>query len=157
MLNNRLPSDAGPVRSATEIAERVKDNSVDIGAAYGRLVYELVQSVIKRILDILMSKGLIKLDNRFSKIDNLFAKIVIQSPAAKRQRYEDVQNVVQSLQILFGISPETAMTTFNMDKIGKYIAENGGVPATLLNSEEESAKVKQDIQAAQAAAQQPKA
>lgn len=157
MLNNRLPSDAGPVRSATEIAERVKDNSVDIGAAYGRLVYELVQSLIKRIIDVMMSKGLITLDAKFSKIDNLFAKIIILSPAAKRQRYEDVQSVVQSLQILFGISPETAMTVFNMDKVGKYIAEQGGVPAQLLNNEEEAMQVKQQMQEAAAAAAQPKA
>lgn len=157
MLNNRLPSDAGPVRSATEIAERVKDNSVDIGAAYGRLVYELVQKIIKRVVDVLMSKGLIQLDEKFSKIDNLFTKVVIQSPAAKRQRYEDVQNVVQALQILFGISPETAVMTFNMGEVGKFIADNGGVPAKLLNSEEEAQQVKQEIQQAQAAANQPKA
>ena len=52
-MDRSLPPDAGPVRSATEIVERIKELQVDIGPAFGRIMKELVVPLVMRTLQIL--------------------------------------------------------------------------------------------------------
>lgn len=156
LLNERLPPDAGPVRSATEIVERIKQLQTDTGAAFGRLIIEFIQKVLQRVIYILEDKNIITFGGGI-KIDNMAVTTQILSPLAKTQGLEDVNSIIQADQILRGVDPtgQLGMLTFKTDAIGSYVAEKLGVSAKLMNTEEEKTAIKQTMaQAAVAQAQQ---
>jgi hypothetical protein len=136
-LNKNLPDAAGPIRSATEITERIREGMVNLGSAYGRLVYELVQAIIKRVLHILSKKGLIVLPKEFAKIDNLLTKIQILAPVAKQQNMEDVQSVVQAMGIIGQIDPTLVGLGYKIEDLPEYIGNKLSVPATLIRDKQE--------------------
>lgn len=153
MLNDRLPPDAGPVRSATEIVERMKQLQVDIGAAFGRLIYEFVQPLLQNIISILEKKNIITFGGGI-KIDNLAVTTQILSPIARSEAIEEVNGIVQATQILAGIDPTGQLTqlTLNTEKLGDIVVNKLGVSASAIRTEEEKEGIKQQV--AQLAAQQ---
>ncbi|MDH3740535.1 MAG: portal protein, partial [Hyphomicrobiales bacterium] len=60
-FDDTLPPDAGAVRSATEIVERLNRLQQDLSGAFARMVLEIVVPLVKRVVDILQRKGLINL------------------------------------------------------------------------------------------------
>lgn len=153
MLDNRLPPEAGPVRSATEIVERIQQLQTDVGAAFGRIMVEFINPLIKRLVGIMQRKGLITLPEGLT-LDNLFLKVELLSPIARVQRMSDVQSVVNALQIAMGLDPQmsTVPLIYDMEKVQRFIAENAGVPASLVRSPDEVEEVKRQIMEATAAA-----
>ena len=144
MLDNRLPPENGPVKSALEIAERVKSLTTDIGASFGRLMFEFVGPLFRRIVEVLMKKGLLNLPKGFD-IDNFFVQIQVVSPIAQQQSFEDVQKFTQAFQIVQGIDPELAQLAFMFEDIPTYIAEQLGSPAKLMRSKEEIMQIKEIV------------
>lgn len=144
LMDNRLPPEAGSVRSATEIVERVKQLQMDVGAAYGRIMNEFVIKLLKRIIGIMERKGLIKLPEGM-QLDNLFLKVELQSPLARVQKMDDLQVVVNSLQLGLSVDPQMTVVPliYDMEKVQRFIAEQGGVPASLIRSNDEVEEVKQ--------------
>jgi hypothetical protein len=153
MLNDRLPPDAGPVRSATEIVERMKQLQVDTGAAFGRLIYEFVQPLLQRVIHILENKNIITFGGGI-KIDNINVTTQILSPIARSEAIEEVNSIVQADQILKGIDPTGQLTqlTFNTETLATIVANKLGVSPSAIRSEEEKDGLKQQF--AQAAAVQ---
>jgi hypothetical protein len=157
LLNDRLPPDAGPVRSATEIVERMKQLQVDTGAAFGRLIYEFVQPVLQRVITILENKNIITFGGGI-KIDNINVTTQILSPIARTESIEEVNSIVQADQIIKGIDPTGQLTqlTFNTEALAVIVANKLGVSASAIRSEEEKDGLKaQFAQAAAAQAEQP--
>ena len=144
MLDNRLPPENGPVKSALEIAERVKSLTTDIGASFGRLMFEFVGPLFRRIVEVLMKKGLLNLPEGFD-IDNFFVQIQVVSPIAQQQSFEDVQKFTQAFQIVQGVDPELAQLAFMFEDIPTYIAEQLGSPAKLMRSKEEIVQIKEIV------------
>lgn len=158
LLNNRLPPDAGPVRSATEIVERMKELQVDTGAAFGRLTFEFVQKLLQRVLYILEKRNILTFGGGI-KIDNIAVTAQILSPLARSQGLEDVETVVNTDQVLKGIDPTGQLShlTLNIDNIGTWVADKLGVPAHLIRSETEKQQEKEKAAAAIQAMQQQEA
>lgn len=157
LLNDRLPPDAGPVRSATEIVERMKQLQVDTGAAFGRLIFEFVQPVLQRVIQILENKNIITFGGGI-KIDNINVTTQILSPIAKTEALEEVNSIVQADQILKGIDPTGQLTqlTLNTETLAELVANKLGVSPSAIRSEEEKDGIKaQFAQAAQAEAEAP--
>lgn len=155
MLNDRLPPDAGPVRSATEIVERMKQLQVDTGAAFGRLIFEFVQPVLQRVITILENRNIITFGGGI-KIDNINVTTQILSPIAKSESIEEVNAIVQADQIIKGIDPTGQLTqlTFNTETLATLVANKLGVSASAIRTEEEKDGLKQQFaQAAQAQAE----
>lgn len=144
MLDNRLPQENGPVRSALEIAERVKTLMTDIGASYGRLMFEYVIPLFRRIIEILCKKGLLSLPDGFD-IDNFFVQVQVVSPIAQQQSAEDVQKFVQAYQMLSMIDPQLAQLSVILEDVPQWLFEKLGSPATLLREEDEKEQIKQEI------------
>lgn len=153
MLNDRLPPDAGPVRSATEIMERMKQLQVDTGAAFGRLIFEFVQPLLQNVIVILEKKGIITFGGGI-KIDNIAVTTQILSPIARSEAIEEVNAIVQSDQILKGIDPTGQLTqlTFDTEKLADIIVNKLGVSPLAVRTNEERDALKQQI--AQGLAQQ---
>lgn len=146
MLDNRLPPENQPVRTAFEIAERIQSLQTDIGASYGRLMFEYIFVLFRRIVAILQRKGKVQLPEGF-EIDNFAVQVQIVSPIAQKQRMDDVNKFIQEYQMVQSISPELAQLSYEVDQIPQWLNERIGGPATLLRS-------KEDLEAAKAQLQQ---
>ncbi|NTV06734.1 MAG: hypothetical protein HGA59_09565 [Chlorobiaceae bacterium] len=151
MLDNRLPAEKYGQGTAFEVAQRLKELQTDIGAAFGRLIYEDVQPLIRREISILARKGLVELPDGF-EIDNLYVTVQVVSPIAQEQKYQDVQKLVNAVQIVQGIAPELVALGYKIEDIPGYINEKLGVPASIQRAEGEKQQIQQLI--AQMVAQQ---
>lgn len=131
MLDNRMPEDRPQPRTAFEIAERIKEFQADIGSAYGRAIFEFVIPLFRRIIEILAKKKLIQLPPGFD-IDGLLVKVQVVSPIAQTQAMADVQRFLENYQMTANISPQLAMTAYDIEKLPQWLVENVGGPAELL-------------------------
>lgn len=146
LLNDKLPPASGPVRSATEIVERVQELQVDTGAAFGRLNLEFVQKLLQRVIDILERKNILTFGGGI-KIDNVNVTTQILSPLARAQSIEDVNALVNTDQILKGIDPsgQLSQLTLKVDDIGSWIADKLGVSPSLIRTMDEKETLKQQV------------
>jgi hypothetical protein len=148
LFDNPLPPPQGPVRSATEIVERMKELQGDIGAAFGRLNQEGVTPIVIRCLDILDEIGEIVLP---LKVDGKEIAIQPMSPLAQVQAMDDVQVIIQYAQLVGGtLGPQAMSAGLDADKAAAKISDLMGIPVELVPDPEELAQARQ----AQAAAAQ---
>lgn len=140
MLDNRLPDDQGSPKTAYEIAQRLKDFSVDIGAAYGRAIREFVNPFFRRVIEILERKGLIQLPEGFT-IDNFLLRIQVVSPVAQTQAMADVQRFFENFSMVAGISRELALMSYDVEKIPQYLQDTLGGPPELLRTDGEKTEL----------------
>tara|TARA_R100001244_G_scaffold56748_1_gene48338 strand:- start:973 stop:1482 length:510 start_codon:yes stop_codon:yes gene_type:complete len=147
-LFNDLRDPAGPVRSATEIAIDSRELAKRIGSAFGRLQTEVLVPILKRVVYILTRRGLLQP----IQLDGLDIEIKFLSPLAKAQDGEDIINVQQAVQfVLQNAGPDQAKIGFKLEDFGTWVAGKTGMPAELVRSDTEKAKI---IQAGAEAAQQ---
>lgn len=149
MFDRSLPPDSGPVRSPTEIIERVKELQQDIGAPFGRLEVEMIRPIVKRCLNILENKGVLQFP---IKVNGLTVDIQVNSPIARVQALNDIETVLRWMELSAGAGPEAFTVAAKTEIIPVYLAEKMGVDRTLLRSEEEREQTLAAVR--QAAAQQ---
>lgn len=151
LLDESLPPDNMSARSATEIVERMKELSQNLGSAFGRLINETMIPLTAKILQVMDDRGLIDLP---LKVNGLEVKISPVAPLAQAQSMEEVNGILQFAQIAQGAGPEGQM----MLKVGDmldYVADKLNVPASLILSPQERAiRMQEAAQMAQMAAQQ---
>ena len=151
MLDESLPPDNMSARSATEIQERMKQLSQNLGSAFGRLISETMYPVVRRTLELMNELGMIELP---LKVNGLQVKISPTAPLAMAQNMEKVQEVLNYMQILQGLGPQGQLF-MNQEKAMDFIADNLGIPASLRTTpEERQALVQQAQQMAQMAQQE---
>ena len=155
LLDESLPPDNMSARSATEVVERMKELSQNLGSAFGRLINETMIPLVTKILAVMDQKGLIDLP---LKVNGLEIRIAAAAPLAQAQAMEEVEKVMQYAQIAQQAGPE-AMSTLKVTKMMDFIAEQLGVPQVILTTEMERMMMQQEQmeQMAQMAAQNPEA
>jgi hypothetical protein len=152
MLDDTLPSDAGAVRSATEIVERMKRLSADLAGAYSRMVLEIIIPLIQRMIDLLHRRQLIKTP---IKIDQLLSKVEVVSPIAKLNMAQDVSGIVEWLQITQSLGgQEMTMLSVRVEQVFTEIGRKLGIPENLMRSETEKKEIQKQIATMIAAQQQ---
>jgi len=145
LLDDQLPPDAGPVRSATEIVQRIKELAQDSGAAFGRLYDEWIVPIFKATIAILQQQKIIPSDLDIP-IDSLNFKIQVTSPLARIQDIQDLEGVIQYLNITKDtMGEETAEVAVKMEELNGWIAKRLGVPMRFIRNEEEREEVKQQF------------
>jgi len=151
LLDESLPPDNMSARSATEVVERMKELSQNLGSAFGRLINETMIPLVQKILAVMDTKGLINLP---LKVNGLEIKIAAAAPLAQAQAMEEVEKVMQYAQIAQGAGPE-AMSTLKVAKMMDFIAEQLGVPQAILTTELERLMAQQQaMEMAQQVAQE---
>ncbi len=151
LLDESLPPDNMSARSATEVVERMKELSQNLGSAFGRLINETMIPLVTKILRVMDQRGLIDLP---LKVNGLEIKVSAVAPLAMAQSMEDVQNVLQYAQIVQQAGPQAQMT-LKTDAMMDYIAEKLGIPQKIRNTQEERQMMAQQMsEAAQQMAQQ---
>lgn len=140
LYDRQLPPDAGPVRSATEIIERVKELAREVGSL-GRFYGELIVPVVQNALHILNLRGLVPA----VRIDGMAVQVQVVSPLAQEQNISDVEIVVRWLSILSALGKELVMMTAKTEDLGKWMGEKLGVPNELIRSTNERKSIMNDI------------
>jgi len=150
LLDESLPPDNMSARSATEIVERMKELSQNLGSAFGRLISETMFPIVRRTLELMDEKGTIELP---LKVNGLQVNVVPVSPLAMANNAEKLNEVMQFMQISQMMGPQ-GQTLIRMDAVGDYIADQLGIPAKLRTPQERQQMQEQMMQMAQMAAQQ---
>ena len=125
-----------PVRTATEVDARSNETFEMTSAAFSRFQTELLERLIKRMVDVLQKSGKIAP----IVVDGKEITIKFTSPMAKQQDRVDVGVITEYAQVLAttGIPPEEIAKYVKFEEIPGYIGENMGLPSKLLRTEEES-------------------
>lgn len=153
-----LPPDTGPVRSAYEIAQRMKELSADLGGVFGRLQRELVNPLVLRALNLMNTMKMIQFP---LVINGTTVKVIPKSPLAKLQNLTNVERVVQWMEICNSLGPEIAMLGIKVEDVPSWVGDQLGVPKEIMRTADERQKMQGDIAkiiaSQSAAAQQPQA
>ena len=133
LLDDTLPPDNMSARSATEIAERMKELASNLGSAFGRLITETMVPMIARILYVMDERGLIEMP---LKVNGLEVKVVPISPIAQAQNMGDIEKIMQWVQMSSALGPEGQMAV-KTGSIPDYVADKLGIPADLRTTPQE--------------------
>jgi hypothetical protein len=144
LLDESLPPDNMSARSATEVMERMKQLSQNLGSAFGRLINETMVPLVGKILQVMDERGLIDLPLR---VNGLEIKVTPVSPLAMSQNMEEVQNIMQYAQIVQQSGPE-GQFMLKQDALLDLIADKMAIPQSVRNSAEERDMMKQEAAAA---------
>ena len=142
LLDDTLPPDTMSARSATEVSARMGELAQNMGSAFGRLITEAMIPIVARVLKVMDQQNLIDMP---LKVDGQQVKIVPISPLAKAQNLEELEGVVQFLQVAQQFGPAGQMA-INQDEALDFIADRLGVPARVMNSEEDKQEIMAEMQ-----------
>ena len=146
MLDESLPPDNMSARSATEVQERIKQLSQNLGSAFGRLISETMYPIVRRTLEVMNDLGMIELP---LKVNGLQVKITPTAPLAMAQNMERVNEVMNFMRITQSLGPQGQLY-LNQEKAMDFIADNLGIPASLRTTpQERQALIEQATQIAQ--------
>lgn len=124
-LDDEMPQDEMAVRSATEIAGRLRRYARRWGGVNTRLGAEWIVPTIRRTVDILEDANILR-DTRIS-VDQLLTKCTITAPAMSTQKADRVEqaiNYLQMLSMLFGPHAPLIVTKLQdlLPDIGRWMA-----------------------------------
>jgi Bacteriophage head to tail connecting protein len=151
-FDDALPPDAGAVRSATEIVERMKRLMSDLAGAYPRLLLEIIVPLWRRLIDVMYRRQLIAVN---LPLDQLVLKVQISSPIARAQKAQDVGQIVEYLQImlsLFGMQG-TALVA-KIEEMGPDIGRMMGISPHHLRDKSERDQLQKMVAQIMAASMQ---
>lgn len=143
LYDDDMPYQGGPVRSPTEIVERLKRLVQHIAGAFGRLFAELIVPLVQRVLDIADQFALLPV---YPNIDNLLTKAQVLSPLANAQMLEDVEKTIRWIELvaaLFG--PREAEVQADPDKVGPYLREKLGADIKLQRDDDERKSIREQL------------
>jgi len=151
--DRNLPPDAGPVRSASEVVERLRFYAEDLQVAFGRQTLEIVVPLVKRCIEILYNRGLIKTN---LPINQLFVRVRIVSPLAESQAIGEIQRIVDWLTMVSQLLGEEGMIlSAKVEEIGGELARLRGVPEKWVRSKADRDTLQELAAAMLAKAQAP--
>lgn len=142
LLDESLPPENMSARSATEIVERMKELSQNLGSAFGRLINETMIPLVAKILEVMDERGLIDLPLR---VNGLEVKVSPIAPLAQAQAMEEVNAILQYAQLMQGFGTDGALA-IKTDMVVDYIGDKLGVPAAVRNTNAERAVLMEQMQ-----------
>jgi len=138
-----------PVRTLGENQIRTQDAAEVTNASFSRFQTELLERLIKRMVDVLQKAGKIQP----IVVDGKEVTVKFTSPLAKQQDKMDTNVIVDFAQTIAatGIPLETVGSKIKFEEVPQFIAKNIGMPAELIRTPEE--EMEYNIQQQQKAAQ----
>lgn len=155
LVDDTIPPLSGSVRSPTEIMERMRRLTQDHAGAFPRLKGEIVDPLVARVLDIVEARKVLPVQ---VDLDPLLTSIVIKSPLARAQSYEDMMAIIEAVS--FGmqiLGQEGAFFTYDLEFAARELARLRGADPRIVRDPKQSAKLQKDAAAAVAARMAPQA
>ncbi len=126
LLDDELPPEELAVRSATEVAGRLRKYARNRGGTGARMGYELHTPYTQHVVEILEDLG--AMSERI-QIDQILTKCTVTAPAAAAQRTDKIEravNWIQMITMLFG--PQAALLTAKVEdmlpEIGRWMGND---------------------------------
>lgn len=141
LMTDPLGDITDPVRTATEQMIRNQENLKERGAAFGRLKSELVEPLVRAVVDILRSRGLFP----NIQVDGKQATIRHVSPLAQAESIEDFQNSLTWFNAVSQLPEAVVMGSVKIEDLPKYWQTKLSISADLIRSEEERAELGQAL------------
>jgi hypothetical protein len=139
-----LPSEAGPIRSATEFIQRVRELISDQAGGIGRLTAEAIIPATQRIIDILEQKQILPTDGL--QIDQFIIEIRMKSPLAQQESMGQVEGLVRFMEMLNMLLGQEGTAYFlNMERAAAKIADLMSIPMEIRNTEAERKAIKKGL------------
>lgn len=154
LLDDEMPADELAVRSATEIAGRMKRYARRRAGTGSRIALEMVTPLAQRTVDILESSGRLRTN---LTIDQLLLQATVTAPAASAQRADRVERAVNWMQMivmLFG--PEAALLAAKVEDLIPEMGRWMGNEERFIRPKQEAEQLR-DMIAKMVAAQQEQA
>ena len=132
-----------PKMTATEIVQRVDEKMLILSPMLGRLMKEFLQPVISRTFSILSRQGIIQVPE---ELWGQQYNIRYVSPLARAQRAAETRSIVEYIDLVTEMSqvkPEI-LDTIDFDKVGKELAGLEDIPPSILRSDDEIEKVREE-------------
>ena len=150
MFDRSIP-DQGAVRSATEWVVRSQELQEAIGSPFGRLHQEFIRPLFKRMLDILVKKGVIE----EVPLNGGTVDVQIIGALAQAQAMKEVEAINNWGQMTIGlVGPEAFMGIAKVENIGMILGDLLGIDPNIIRTQEEQAQLAQQAAQAQQAMQQ---
>lgn len=146
LQDENLPADGATPRSATEIMERIKRTAQNYLGAFGRLVNEIHPVIVRRVMEILYDKGLLKTQ---IDIDTLLVRIDVLSPIASALRSQALEVIVQFAELVLSMrGPQGIDLLMKVDDALRHMGLEMGVPPEFLMTADEQKVLEHKIQRA---------
>jgi hypothetical protein len=146
---DQLLMSQGPAMTATEVLQRNEEKMRLLGPVLGRLQSELLQPLISRSFALLLRNGL--LPAAPEQLQGQDIDIEYVSPLAKAQKLTDLQSMLRGFEVMMQVAEiAPVMDYLDSDKLVQYLVEVTGIPARVIRSDEEVARIRRQQQQAQA-------
>jgi hypothetical protein len=138
----------GSAMTATEVLQRNEEKMRLLGPVLGRLQSELLQPLISRAFALLLRAGL--LPPAPEELQGQDIDIEYVSPLAKAQKLTDLQSMLRGFEVMMQVAEiAPVMDYLDSDKLVQYLVEVTGIPARVIRSDEEVARIRRQAQQAQ--------
>ena len=142
---DQLLMSQGPAMTATEVLQRNEEKMRLLGPVLGRLQSELLQPLISRSFALLLRNGL--LPAAPEQLQGQDIDIEYVSPLAKAQRLTDLQSMLRGFEVMMQVAEiAPVMDYLDSDKLVQYLVEVTGIPARVIRSDEEVARMRRQQQ-----------
>ena len=146
----------GQNMTATEVLQRNEEKMRLLGPVLGRLQSELLQPLISRCFALLLRSGV--LPPAPEQLQGQDIEIEYVSPLAKAQKMTELQSMLRGFEVMMQVSEiAPVMDYLDSDRLVKYLVETTGIPARVIRSDEEVARLRREQQQQQQQAQQMQA
>jgi hypothetical protein len=146
---DQLLMSQGPAMTATEVLQRNEEKMRLLGPVLGRLQSELLQPLISRSFALLLRNGL--LPAAPEQLQGQDIDIEYVSPLAKAQKLTDLQSMLRGFEVMMQVAEiAPVMDYLDSDKLVQYLVEVTGIPARVIRSDDEVARIRRQQQQAQA-------
>ena len=139
-----------PVRTATEMAMRDRENQAQTASSTGNFLVEFIRPIVMGAVKILQGVGQLPP----IEVNGKDIKVRYMSPASRAQDEGDIVNLMQSIELIAQLPSEKAINKIKWEEIPDEIFDKKGVPLRLLKTEDELLKEQQQQAMAQQQAQQ---
>ena len=142
---DQLLMSQGPAMTATEVLQRNEEKMRLPGPVLGRLQSELLQPLISRSFALLLRNGL--LPAAPEQLQDQDIDIEYVSPLAKAQKLTDLQSMLRGFEVMMQVAEiAPVMDYLDSDKLVQYLVEVTGIPARVIRSDEEVARMRRQQQ-----------
>jgi hypothetical protein len=156
MFDTTIPNDPTKM-TATEINQRTGELMEQLNNAFGRLINEFLYPLIKRMVEVLQNFGYIDSELDINRFNGFGFKIKINTNLSNQQKYKELQNNLQFLQVAASVDPNFQFIgkVVKMEELAVEIAKLSGVKYDFIRSADEiKALEDQEAQAVQMQQQQ---
>jgi hypothetical protein len=152
LLDDELPLEADAVKSATEVAGRLRRYQRQRGGLGARIPFDLIAPLVTRMTDCMHEAGVLP---TAIKVDHVLTKLILTAPAAAAQKAHKVESTINWLQMVtMLLGPQAVMLTAKIEELIPEIGRWLGVEEKHIRDKMQASQLAELIAATVAAQQQ---